>query len=151
PPRDTPTGGGRITKLPPTSCPPPPPSPPPARPTENISHRHKTLRPQKLLRKTAKDKTSRSGKSQSPPIGRSRRRAIRPAELQRSAHDTNTSQHETVLKPDSTAASVVNTIVCVMIDPAKPKGAIARTVRAQRNSCRQRLVREGSETWFSTM
>src|SRR5262249_3204881 len=98
----------------------------PPGPTRNTSSRHKILPPQKLPRKPEKEKTSRNGKSQSPPTGRSRRRAIRPAEIPRSAHDTNTSQHQTALKPDSTAASAVNTIVCVMIDPAKPKGAIAR-------------------------
>ena len=36
-------------------------------------------------------------------------------------------------------------------DPAKPAGAMARTVRAQRSSCRHRSARLGSKTRASTM
>ena len=92
-----------------------------------------------------------TGRSKNPSIGKARARAMIPAEAQRSRHEASTSQHAVASKPEAAAASAASTIVCVTIEPAKPSGAIARTVRAQRNSCRQRHARDGSARRFSTI
>jgi hypothetical protein len=53
--------------------------------------------------------------------------------------------------PLAIAASAASTTVWVSTEPAKPAGAIAREVRAQRNSCLQRLATSGSVTRCSTI
>ncbi len=74
-----------------------------------------------------------------------------PAEIQRSIQEISANQHAMALKPAAAPASSASTTVWVTIEPAKPNGAIARTVRAHRSSCRHRLDRDGSARRFSTI
>src|SRR5580700_2369115 len=133
-----------------TAFSPPTVSRPPAS-TRNSCTRHNTLRPQKLPRNTAKDKASRNGSSQNPAVGSPSRRAMRPVDAQRRSSDTATPVQAAGEKPLAIAASAAIATVSVTTEPAKPTGAIAREVRAQRSSWRQRLAKSGSVTRFSTI
>src|SRR6266567_2924368 len=119
--------------------------------TWKIWSRQKTVRPQKLATKTAKDKASRTGSSHGLAGGRPSAFAIARAVAHLRRQDI-TRKMEAV-KPNPVAAATRAAIArgWASTDPAKPKGATARTVRAQRSSCRHRLAKDGSDTRASTM
>src|SRR4051795_2722590 len=109
------------------------------------------LRPQKLLRNRANDKASRNGSSHRLLRGRSSQRAIAAAEAQRSSSVIPTAPQAAGPDPKREAASAVIITVCVVIEPAKPAGAIKNVVRAQRSSCRHNPASEVSVTLLSTI
>src|SRR6266852_2861475 len=119
--------------------------------TRNNWSRQNTLRPKKLLRNTAKDKASRNGSSHSPVRGRSSARAVTTADIQRSSNEIPTHPQADAPDPPTAAARAVTITVWVITEPAKPAGAIAREVRAQRSSCRHKQAKDRSVTRFSTM
>ena len=122
----------------------------PAASTRKSWSRHVTLRPQKLPTNTANDKTSRNGNSHSRSVESPRIRASAPAEAHLTPQARTKNPQASGPIPEKTATSSAIAREWVNAEPANPIGAIARTVRAQRNSCRHRSAKLGSVTLFST-
>jgi hypothetical protein len=96
--------------------------------------RQKTARPKKLATNTAKDKTSRTGSSQSWAVVRPSAPAIALAEAHLSNREITRKIDAVKPNPVATTPSAAIATAWVRTDPVWPAGVIVRTVRAQRNS-----------------